>query len=50
MRRVNATTTGGGPHLPFGGDGLSGLGPCEQGRATLEFFARWRTLSVPAGC
>jgi alpha-ketoglutaric semialdehyde dehydrogenase len=32
--------------VPFGGEGLSGVGPREQGRAAREFFTSSRTLTV----
>lgn len=42
--RVNAPTTGLEPHVPFGGTKNSSFGPCEQGRAGLEFFSETRTI------
>ena len=46
MRRVNAPTPGVDYYAPFGGEGLSGFGPREQGRAAREFFTSARTLTV----
>jgi alpha-ketoglutaric semialdehyde dehydrogenase len=46
MRRVNAPTPGVDYYAPFGGDGLSGFGPREQGRAAREFFTAARTTTV----
>jgi len=46
LQRVNAATTGVDYFAPFGGDGQSGFGPREQGRAAREFFTRTRTLMV----
>jgi aldehyde dehydrogenase (NAD+) len=42
--RVNAPTTGVDLHAPFGGDGASGIGPREQGRAGRELYTATRTL------
>jgi aldehyde dehydrogenase (NAD+) len=49
--RVNAPTTGVDLHAPFGGDGASGIGPREQGRAGRELYTATRTvlLSPPRG-
>jgi len=44
LQRVNAPTTGVDYYAPFGGEGASGFGPREQGRAAREFFTRTRTL------
>lgn len=46
MRRVNAPTPGVDYYAPFGGDGLSGFGPREQGRAAREFFTAARTTTI----
>lgn len=46
MRRVNAPTPGVDYYAPFGGDGLSGFGPREQGRAARDFFTAARTTTV----
>jgi aldehyde dehydrogenase (NAD+) len=46
LRRVNAPTPGVDYYAPFGGEGLSGFGPREQGRAAREFFTSARTLTV----
>ena len=46
LQRVNAPTTGVDYFAPFGGEGASGFGPREQGRAAREFFTRTRTLMV----
>lgn len=46
MRRVNAPTPGVDYYAPFGGEGLSGFGPREQGRAAREFFTSARTTTV----
>jgi alpha-ketoglutaric semialdehyde dehydrogenase len=51
MRRVNAPTPGVDYYAPFGGEGLSGYGPREQGRAAREFFTAAKTTTIvpPAG-
>ena len=46
LQRVNAPTPGVDYYVPFGGEGLSGVGPREQGRAAREFFTSSRTLTV----
>ena len=46
MRRVNAPTPGVDYYAPFGGEGLSGFGPREQGRAAREFFTSPRTTTI----
>lgn len=43
MLNLNAPTTGGQPHVPFGGWKNSGFGPREQGAEARAFFARSRT-------
>jgi aldehyde dehydrogenase (NAD+) len=50
MVRVNAPTTGVDFHAPFGGEGDSGYGPREQGRAADALFTTERTITIrPAG-
>lgn len=50
MVRVNAATTGVDLHAPFGGEGESGYGPREQGRAADPLFTTDRTITIrPAG-
>ena len=46
MVRVNAPTTGVDLHAPFGGEGDSGYGPREQGRAADALFTVERTVTV----
>lgn len=46
MVRINGSTTGADFWTPFGGEGDSGYGPREQGRAAREFFTHTRTLTV----
>ncbi|MGC1165804.1 MAG: aldehyde dehydrogenase family protein, partial [Solirubrobacterales bacterium] len=46
MRRINAPTPGVDYYAPFGGDGLSGFGPREQGRAARDFFTAARTTTI----
>ena len=46
MVRVNAPTTGVDLHAPFGGEGDSGYGPREQGRAADALFTVERTISI----
>lgn len=46
MVRVNAPTTGVDLHAPFGGEGDSGYGPREQGRAADALFCVERTVTV----
>jgi aldehyde dehydrogenase (NAD+) len=46
MVRVNAPTTGVDLHAPFGGEGHSGYGPREQGRAADALFTVERTITV----
>lgn len=41
---VNSQTAGAEVHLPFGGNGQSGYGPHEQGRAAVEFFTETQTV------
>jgi aldehyde dehydrogenase (NAD+) len=38
VARINGTTTGADPHVPFGGLKASGFGPHEQGRSAIEFY------------
>jgi alpha-ketoglutaric semialdehyde dehydrogenase len=42
--RINSPTTGGEPHVAFGGLKSSGYGPREQGRAAREFFTETVTV------
>jgi alpha-ketoglutaric semialdehyde dehydrogenase len=44
--RVNQPTSGVDFHAPFGGEGASGIGPREQGRAARELYTSVRTLLV----
>lgn len=46
MVRVNAPTTGVDLHAPFGGEGDSGYGPREQGRAADALFCVERTVTL----
>jgi len=46
MRRINAPTPGVDYYAPFGGEGYSGFGPREQGRAAREFFTSARTTTI----
>ncbi len=46
MRRINAPTPGVDYYAPFGGEGLSGYGPREQGRAAREFFTAAKTTTI----
>jgi alpha-ketoglutaric semialdehyde dehydrogenase len=48
LRRINAPTPGVDYYVPFGGDGQSGFGPREQGRAAGEFFTTSRTMTIVA--
>jgi len=48
MVRVNAPTTGVDLHAPFGGEGDSGYGPREQGRAADALFTVERTITIRA--
>jgi acyl-CoA reductase-like NAD-dependent aldehyde dehydrogenase/nicotinamidase-related amidase len=42
--RVNQSTAGASASLPFGGFGLSGVGPPEHGEGDGEFHARWQAV------
>jgi acyl-CoA reductase-like NAD-dependent aldehyde dehydrogenase len=42
--KVNRSTAGAAASLPFGGFGLSGLGPPEHGEGDAEFHSRWQAL------
>lgn len=44
--RVNAESTGGDPHAPFGGVKGSSYGPREQGLAAREFYTETRTIQI----
>lgn len=44
--RVNGPTHGSEPHVPFGGEGLSGNGWREPGVQALEFYASWKQVSI----
>ena len=46
MLAINGATTGGYPHVPFGGWKKSGYGPKEQGQAAKEFFSRSKSVYV----
>ncbi|MEU6947581.1 aldehyde dehydrogenase family protein [Streptomyces sp. NPDC046316] len=46
MVRINAPSSGVDFHLPFGGSKESSLGPREQGRAALDFYATSRTYTL----
>jgi aldehyde dehydrogenase (NAD+) len=43
--KVNAPTTGVDFYAPFGGEAASSIGPREQGRAALDFYASTRTVT-----
>lgn len=43
---VNSPTVGGETHVPFGGRKNTGNGPRERGRASVDFFTRWKTIYV----
>lgn len=45
MLAINGPTTGGFPHVPFGGWKASGFGPREQGTAARQFFTRSKTVT-----
>jgi aldehyde dehydrogenase (NAD+) len=49
MVRVNAPSTGVDLHAAFGGDGDSGYGPREQGRAADDLFTVDRTITIRPG-
>jgi acyl-CoA reductase-like NAD-dependent aldehyde dehydrogenase/nicotinamidase-related amidase len=42
--RVNDSGAGADPSLPFGGMGLSGIGPPEHGEGDAEFYGRWQAI------
>jgi len=42
--KINKSTTGNEPHVPFGGHKDSGSGSAEMGWASREFLTRWKTL------
>ena len=44
--RINGPTHGSEPHMPFGGEGLSGNGWREPGVQALEFYASWKQVSI----
>lgn len=44
--RVNGSTHGSEPHVPFGGVGLSGNGWREPGKQSLDFYSEWKQVSV----
>lgn len=46
---VNLPTAGTDYHVPFGGRGLSSIGPREQGRYAAEFFTTVKTAYLAAG-
>lgn len=48
MVHINSETAGADPHVPFGGNGRSGLGPREQGEAAREFFTTATTVYLKA--
>ncbi len=43
--RVNGTTHGSEPHVPFGGVGISGNGWREPGAKALDFYSEWKQIS-----
>ncbi len=50
--KANQPTAGAGASLPFGGFGLSGVGPPEHGEGDVEFHTRWQAIyghPLPAG-
>ncbi len=50
--KANQPTAGAGASLPFGGFGLSGVGPPEHGEGDVEFHTRWQAIyghPFPAG-
>ena len=49
MVMVNIPTAGVDFHVPFGGRGLSSLGPREQGFAAVDFFTVSKTSYTLAG-
>jgi len=46
---VNSESAGADPHVPFGGDKKSGLGPKEQGAAARDFFTHTTTVYLRGG-
>ncbi len=42
--KLNRSTAGAGASLPFGGFGVSGLGPPEHGEGDAEFHTRWQAI------
>jgi acyl-CoA reductase-like NAD-dependent aldehyde dehydrogenase/nicotinamidase-related amidase len=44
LLEVNRSTAGAAASLPFGGLGLSGVGPPEHGEGDVEFHTRWQTV------
>lgn len=46
MTHINSPTTGGEAHIPFGGIKGSGIGPREQGSASLEFYSEMKVVYV----
>jgi aldehyde dehydrogenase (NAD+) len=46
---VNSESAGADPHVPFGGEKKSGLGPKEQGTAAREFFTHTTTIYLRGG-
>ena len=50
--KANRSTAGAAASLPFGGFGVSGLGPPEHGEGDAEFHTRWQAIygdRLPAG-
>ena len=43
---VNGPTYGSEPHMPFGGEGLSGNGWREAGTEALDVYSDWKTVYV----
>lgn len=46
ITHINSPTTGGEAHIPFGGIKNTGLGPREQGSASLEFYTELKVVYV----
>lgn len=46
ITHINSPTTGGEAHIPFGGVKKTGLGPREQGSASLEFYTELKVVYV----
>jgi acyl-CoA reductase-like NAD-dependent aldehyde dehydrogenase len=42
--KANRSTAGAAAALPFGGFGVSGLGPPEHGLGDVEFYTRWQAI------